>query len=56
MAQAMLGIMGTLVAVCIYCFGYAVANTDNAYECDKLGAFYVHKTVYACQRVPAKSN
>jgi hypothetical protein len=55
MFGALIGISGTLLAVCIYCFGYAVANNDNATECEKLGAFYVNKAVYACERVPAKS-
>lgn len=55
MFQAIIGVIGTLLAVCIYCLGYAVANTDIATECEKLGAFYVNKAVYACERVSAKS-
>ena len=55
MHQLFLGIIGTLFTGLVYFFGYAVANTDNAHECDKLGAFYVNNAVYACERVPAKS-
>lgn len=55
MFQAIIGVIGTLLAVCIYCLGYAVANTDNATGCEKLGAFYANKVVYACERVTAKS-
>lgn len=54
MPQFFLGVIGTLFAVLIYCFGYAVANSDNADECDKLGAFYANSKVYACERAPAK--
>lgn len=55
MPDLFIGIIGTLFTVLVYCFGYAVANTDNAHECDKLGAFYVNNAVYSCERVPAKS-
>ena len=34
--------------------GWVAAHTTIAIECDRLGAFYVGKTVYVCQRKESK--
>ena len=34
-----------------YWLGYASAHADVARECERLGGFYVGKTVYKCTKV-----
>jgi hypothetical protein len=34
-----------------YWLGYAFAHSDVARECERLGGFYVGKTVYKCTKV-----
>lgn len=34
-----------------YWIGYASAHADVARECERLGGFYVGKTVYKCVKV-----
>ena len=39
-----------ILIVCVfYIFGWASAHNTVATECEKLGAFYVGKTVYECK-------
>lgn len=42
---------GLACAVSGYWLGYASAHADVARECDRLGGFYVGKTVYKCTEV-----
>ena len=34
-----------------YLIGYTGSHADVARECERLGGFYVGKTVYKCQKV-----
>ena len=42
---------GCVCLVIGYWIGYASAHADFDKECDRLGGFYVGKTVYKCQKV-----
>ena len=42
---------GFLGIVAGYWLGYASAHADVALECERLGGFYVGKTVYKCTKV-----
>ena len=39
-----------IVLCCAVLFGWAIAHSTVAAECEKLGGFYVGKQVYECQR------
>ena len=41
--------MCILVAGAMFVFGWASAHGTVSQECEKLGAFYVGKTVYECK-------
>ena len=42
---------GLLCLVVGYWLGYASAHADVARECERLGGFYIGKTVYKCTRL-----
>lgn len=37
-----------------FIWGWAAAHNEVARECDRLGSFYVGKTVYVCARKETK--
>lgn len=43
--------VGLLCLVVGYWLGYTSAHVDVAHECERLGGFYVGKTVYKCTKV-----
>lgn len=48
------GIIGAIVLVCVFCFGWVHAHNSIAKECEKLGGFYIGNTVYECKAVSKK--
>lgn len=45
----MAGFIAAIVLVFTFAFGWVVAHTTIAVECDQLGGFYVGRTVYECK-------
>lgn len=46
----MAGAVGVAALLLAYCLGWAVSASTIGIECQKLGAFYVDKSVYECKK------